>query len=172
MAFTFDASVGGTASNSYITLSDANDYFDGRYENGLWSLSDADAQRLLVSATRRIDAERFSGLKAVETQALQLPRDIIANRDGYPYSSTIIPTNLENAVCELAYFILQSDDRKLSEVELHDIAFIESDELGPIKNKYRNGSNMDKLPNTVINELKAIGPGVWLGAQKSFIMSR
>lgn len=172
MAFTFDASIGGTVSNSYITLSDANDYFDSRYGNDLWSLSDADAQRLLVSATRRIDIERYSGIKANESQSLQMPRNVISNRDGYPYTSTTIPLNLKNAVCELAYFILQADERKLSEVELHDIEFIESDELGPLKNKYRAGSNMDKLPNTVINELKAIGPGVWLGKQNSFIMSR
>jgi hypothetical protein len=164
MAFTFDATVGGTTSNSYPTLEQANDYFDGRYENDLWTgKSDAEKQRLLVSATRRIDAETFTSIKNDLNQSLQFPRLAAADRDGYIIDpNEPLPKNLINAVCELSYFMMQSDDRIMSEVELHDAEMMKNYKVGPLDRGF-NRAEMDKLPKTVTNELKAIGSGVWTG---------
>jgi hypothetical protein len=73
-----------------------------------------------------------------------------------------ISPNLKNAVFELMYFMLQSDDRTLSEIELHDAQFLKSYEVGPLKYEF-TGAKMNGLPNTVKAELKSIGMGVWLG---------
>lgn len=160
MALVFDATLSGAASNSYITVEQANSYMEGRYENTLWPTTTTDIQRLLVSATRRIDSERFDGLKTTTTQRLQWPRQAIFDRDGFTYSSTALPQNLINAICEYAYWLLQQDERIMSEVELHDAAMMTSNNIGPISQSYGR-IEANKLPANVVKELEAIGPGAW-----------
>lgn len=171
MAFTFDSTLTGTTSNSYITVDQANDYFDGRYENALWPSTADDIQRLLVTATRRIDSEFFGGIKTTTTQSLQWPRDAVADREGLIYSSAELPQNLINAVCEYAYWLLQQDDRILSEVELHDAAMMKANNIGPISQQFGN-VKADKLPANVEKELNAIGPGAWRGKTQPSQMFR
>jgi hypothetical protein len=167
MAFVFDATTGGSTTNCYLSVTEADDYFAGRFVNDKWTtLSSVKKQALLVTSTRRIDVENFSGRKANTAQSLQFPRDITFNRDSYPYPTNTIPTNLKSAVCELAYFYLQSDDRILEDIELHDAVNLNAYSVGPLNYQFNGKLKMGALPETVKNELKAIGPLVWLGESK------
>ena len=165
MAFTLDATVGGASSNSYLTVEEADDYFDGRYGSDLYtSLQTASKQQLLASATKRIDAEKYAGIKNEQNlQRLQWPRNLVYDRDGYPYENQAMPFNLKNAVCELLYFYLQADDRNLDELETFDARNLSEFSIGPLSYKFNSWAKMDTLPDTVKNELVAIGLGAWLG---------
>lgn len=114
MAFTFDATVGGPAANSYITVNYADDYFDGSvYKDGWPSTSfGADLetkQQALVSATRMLERLNWDGLKTTTAQALQWPRVNLTDRDGNGLASDAIPQEIADATCELALSILALD---------------------------------------------------------------
>lgn len=164
MAFVFDSTPGSATANSFVSVTDADDYFSGRFENDLWTaLPSATKQRLLATATRRLDAENYYGSRHSQTQSLQFPRDVVFNRDSYPYASNEIPRNLKYATCELAYFALKQDDRIVSEIELHDAQGLDAFSVGPLSYQFNGRLKMDALPETVKNELKAIGHQIWLG---------
>lgn len=167
MAFIFDATIGGTASNSYATTAELDDYFDGRYPNDLWTgLSTTDKQRIAVTATRRLEQESWSGVKVDETQALDFPRDAIFNSEGRSYSTTEIPTGLVNALGELAYFLLSSDDRILSELDLHDANSLSTYSVGPLDYGFKGKIKANELPQNVKDELDAIGDA-WVNRGKN-----
>lgn len=167
MAFTFNSTSGDAAANSYSSVEDADNYFGGRYPNDYWtSLSSTDKQKVLATATRRLDAEMYSGRQTTNTQRLQFPREVIFDRDTYNYASDEIPFNLANAVYELGYFLLEADDRIMEEAELHDANMMDSYSVGPLTYGFNGKVKMDALPERVINELKAIGHGVWLKGMK------
>jgi len=164
MAFTFDATIGGEDSNSYCTVEQADDYMDARLSTDAWdALSTSDKESALAMATRRINAERFGGRKTAQSQALQFPREVIYDKDGYVYDSNVIPQELINATCEMALFYLERDEEGIvTEYELHDAQYIESYGVGPLSYKFKKGAKADGLPNAVQRELRAMGLGVWL----------
>ena len=132
MAFSFDATIGGTSSNSYCTVEQADDYFGGRMYADNWdSLGDSDKEKVLVMAARRVEAERFAGIKTDQNQSLQFPRTGLTDKEGYIYSETVIPQGVINAQCEMALFYLDRDERLLNERELHDAQFMEHNKIGP-----------------------------------------
>lgn len=162
MAITLITTPGDPDANSYVSLTEAENYFAGRLNNSLWELNSSSLPRALITATRRIDTERFSGIRETRSQALQFPRSLIYDADGYPYDANTIPRNLKNAVCELAYFYLQQNERLVSEVELHDAQFLSDYKVGPLSYSFKGDGN-NVLPNSVKAELKAIGANTWLG---------
>lgn len=172
----FVSTVSGTTSNSYISVAQADAYFAYRYDNSLWPTSTKDKERLLVTATRRIDQEVFTALKSITTQSLQWPRSPVFDRDGNSISNTTIPQNIINAVCEYAYFLLQSGSRTISDLSLHDLENLESysaslDGVGSESYTLKKGGvKANKLPQTVIDELVALGSGVWIKTNKATIM--
>ena len=100
MAITIVATVGSATANSYLTLAAANSLIEGLVlgtDATAWdSSTDDNKNRALVSATKRIDRERFLGAKAASTQALQWPRQGVRKPDtftstyttGFPYRIT------------------------------------------------------------------------------------
>lgn len=159
---TFSSEISSTSANSYISLEDADDYFENKFQNELWvNLTDEEKQQLLVTSTNRLDAETYTGYKTVSTQSLQWPRYGIFDRDGYPYGHDEIPNNLKKALCEYCHFILSADDRLFNETELHDMAMLKSYKLDMIGYDFNN-VKANALPSNVATELQAIGPRVWL----------
>lgn len=157
MTFAFNSTVGSSSANSYISVSEAGDYFDGRVDGAKWDEFDTDVQqKALVTATRQIDQYSFAGTKASSTQALKWPRANVYDEEGVIYSSTSLPKNLKYATCELAFYYVTADDRDFNEwqVDTYD-----SFSAGPLNVKFRASSN--DLPDTVVKELKNIGPGAW-----------
>jgi hypothetical protein len=130
MTLTLDATVGGSAANSYCDLTTAQGYLDGRPFAAAWTAASATQQtQALVYATTLLDREKWVGTKGMTivggyTQALAWPRrwapslefdqqeDYIAEyfvdlTVAY-YSSLQIPAPIIRATCELALAILNA----------------------------------------------------------------
>jgi len=84
--------------DSYISLEDADAFVSANYtstetEFTTWdALEDADKEIYLRRACKKIDKQRFTGIKAVSTQALEFPRAIMSDyrREQYPALYTIL----------------------------------------------------------------------------------
>ena len=60
MAATIDATIKGANANSYVTLSEANNYFETVPDSSTWTnKTDDQKNRSLISATRWIDGFVF-----------------------------------------------------------------------------------------------------------------
>ena len=102
MAATIDATIKGANANSYVTLTEANDYFDTSPDSSTWSnKSDDQKKRALISATRWIETLVFYGDRCDEGQALKFPRTNY-QVDGVELTCSLIPNNIKYAQYELA----------------------------------------------------------------------
>ena len=129
MAITIDATVGGAAANSYITLSEANSTIEGLIIDDdvqAWiSATDDNKNRALFTAAVRIDRERFLGARVTNTQALQWPRQGVRKPDtyintysiGFPFristdyfAETEIPEQVKKAQSILAVYLNNNRD--------------------------------------------------------------
>lgn len=103
-----DATVGGAASNSFVTQSAATQYFVDRLDSSAWSdASIRQQQNALMMATMRLDAENYTGVRVTTTQRLQWPRYNTYNRDDQLFVTTAIPVIVQQATCELALALLR-----------------------------------------------------------------
>jgi len=113
MPVVIDATIGGESANSYITLVDAESYFEERMpaaSNWLATVSDDDKNRALVTATRLLDKMVvWDGLAASDTQALLWPRLELYDAKGVEIEDDAIPVEIGYAVCELADSLLGTD---------------------------------------------------------------
>lgn len=170
MAFVFDATPSSLTANSYISLSQADDYFGGRLKSDNWdTLTDSDKQAILVQATRRIDSEYFGGQKTVRQQTLQWPRRFIYDRDGFPRDVDVVPVEIQYATCELALHYLDQDDREVTKSMLDDLDRVK---IGPLEYQIKKGKEGSSLPGTVDRLLRSIGPSAWRGKRFPTHMGR
>jgi hypothetical protein len=102
VAAVIDATLSGASSNSYVTLADADAYFETTPDSGTWTDKTNDQKnRALISATRWIDALSFYGDRCTDTQALKWPREDYTV-DGVDLACTLIPDGIKTATYELA----------------------------------------------------------------------
>lgn len=142
---------GGAADNSYVTLAEAETYFADRVgasDNGNWnkdasgnSRTDAQKSTALVTATRRIDEERFFGTKTTGGQALKWPRTEVIDEDGEEYSSASIPRLVKEATYLTALELLRVDF--LQENYLDNVDFMST---GTVQIKQFTQGSVGKLP--------------------------
>ena len=72
----YNATIKGENANSYVTLTEANDYFDTSPDSSTWTnKTDDQKKRALISATRWIDTLVFYGDRCDDGQALKFPRN-------------------------------------------------------------------------------------------------
>lgn len=99
-----DATVGGSASDSYVEVADY-----AAYANSMgWTLTgDTDAQEANLRRARAYLDRGYAwvGVKATNTQALAWPRLTGHYVDGYIVPSDAIPQAIKDAQCEMAYLI-------------------------------------------------------------------
>lgn len=173
MAFTFTSTPSGTSSNSYLSVSQADDYFAGHLEGETWwgIQTTPQKQQALVMATVRLEAEMWGGSKTLATQRLQWPREWISTRDGDPApdgsyyrDANTIPDELMYATCELALHYLKkvAGEFLLSDDELQTAS---SYSVGPLTVDIK-GNKGDWLPDKVKQLLQAIGPNAWVPSKK------
>ena len=114
--------------NSYISLADANTYFEDRLNSATWDeATDTDKSKALIQATQIIDQKDFLGYKSVSTQALKFPRTGLVD-DGIDVDGSTIPKRVKDAVCELAIWCLSEDYTEPNDMEAYQsikIAVIE-----------------------------------------------
>lgn len=83
--------------NTYATNSQADEYFESRYDSALWDgTSEVEKEKLLVTASRYLTNLNWAGDKADEDQVLEFPRG----------DDTDIPDDIIHATCEIAYALL------------------------------------------------------------------
>jgi len=110
VAATINATVKGENANSYVTLAEANDYFDTSPDSSTWTnKTDDQKKRSLISATRWIDTFVFYGDRCDDGQALKFPRNNY-QVDGVELACTKIPNNIKYAQYELARALANDTD--------------------------------------------------------------
>lgn len=149
MAAVIDATLGGASANSYVTLVDADAYFETVPDSATWTdKTDDQKNRALISATRWIDALSFYGDRCSETQALKWPRDNY-KVDGIDLACTLIPLGIEVATYELARALANDTDAitgSTGTTGLYDQV-----ELGELKVKYKASSMTPGVINNVFD---------------------
>lgn len=92
--------VGGSESNSYITVSEADAYLAAMFGKDDWQDADPyDKDLIVVTASRTLDQYmEWDGRRASESQSMEWPRI------DTPFTG--IPKRLKDACCELSYVIL------------------------------------------------------------------
>ena len=119
--------------NSYIDVTNAENYFAERLFTDVWNNSTSDDKaKALIMATKKIDRQPLTGRKASDSQVLQFPRSIYSyNRDNWFNSYSIteegnkyisssqgwiteseVSESVKNAVCEEALALLEFGNNK------------------------------------------------------------
>jgi len=158
MALEIDATVGGTDSNSYVTLVEAEAYFLTRLNVDNWTGTDDVKNRAISQASLRVDFEEFEGERYTTTQALKWPRtEMTIDNKTYPVDE--IPLGVKTAVYELAIYMLSTDMTAADSNDAYD-----SVKLGPLEvdfNTIQPANN--ELPPYVLDYLTPFldnNPGV------------
>ena len=146
MAATINATIKSETANSYVTLAEANSYFETVPDSSTWTnKTDDQKNRALISATREIDNLVFYGDRCDEDQALKFPRTNY-QVDRVELSCSTIPNNIKYAQYELARALANDTgaitgttgkDGNFSEVKLGDLQVkynTESQGTGSINN--------------------------------------
>ena len=110
MAATINATIKSETANSYVTLTEANSYFETVPDSSTWTnKTDDQKKRSLISAARWIDTLVFYGDRCDDGQALKFPRNNY-QVDGVELACTTIPNGIKYAQYELARALANDTD--------------------------------------------------------------
>ena len=101
-----ETGAGLPTANSYVSLEEADAYLTNSLSSARWNaLLEDDKTRFLIAATRWLDQQaKWNGLPTVVGQGLRWPRSGVFDRDCLPVNQNSVPTQLKEAVCEMAVF--------------------------------------------------------------------
>jgi hypothetical protein len=109
MSVTVTATAGASNANSYLTVAEADVYFNTRLYCSSWTAASAeDKARALIMACRHIEEraewdESMAGERSTTTQALAWPRSGALTREGDEYlDDATVPSMIKNAQAEQA----------------------------------------------------------------------
>ena len=154
MAATITATLSSATANSYVTLAEANDYFETVPDSSTWTnKTDDQKNRSLIAATRWIDTLSYYGSRCDNGQALKFPRNNY-KIDNVELTCTTIPNNIKYAQYELAR-ALANDTSAITGTTGKDGNFSEV-QLGDLQVKY----NTDSQGTGSINNILDVYP--WL----------
>lgn len=75
MAVIFETDFSSSKANSYVSVAEADAYFDNHQDGATWTVLSPDAKKqALIRATADIDRHRFAGHKFRQNQTLEFPR--------------------------------------------------------------------------------------------------
>jgi len=141
------ATVGSASADSFVTLAEADDYFDTRLNVTGWTGAvDADQERALKSATRELTLLAWQGVRVTTTQALAWPRDGCPNPDTTGdgddafYEETIIPDRVKIATYELALAYLNAGTTDLTLADQN--AGVIRKKVGPLETEWSAGQRV------------------------------
>ena len=110
MAATITATLSSATANSYVTLAEANTYFETVPDSTTWDDKTVDQKnRALIAATRWIDTFVFYGDRCDNGQALKFPRNNY-KVDDVELACTAIPNDIKYAQYELARALANETD--------------------------------------------------------------
>jgi hypothetical protein len=149
VAATIDATLKGASANSFVTLAEANAYFETTPDDSNWvDKTDDQKNRALISATRFIDDFEFYGDRCTTTQALKWPRKEY-KVDGIELVCTLIPDEVKVATFELAR-ALANNTTALTGSKGTDGTYQEV-KLGDLEVKYNENSLNPGMVNTILD---------------------
>lgn len=148
MAATIDATLKGTAANSYVTLAEAEAYFETVPHDEHWTGSDDAKNRVLITATRYLDNFEYYGERCTTTQALKWPRKEY-KVDGVKVDCTFIPQPVKNATFELAHSLLFKGEALVGTTGTQGT--YEEVELGDLKVKFKDSSQTPGVINNILD---------------------
>jgi Zn-dependent alcohol dehydrogenase len=105
MPITLVETPGLATANTFATVEEFRDYQATRYPQLAWvaTATDDTIAAILVMAGRALNGNfDWTGAAVDSVQAMTWPRVGMATRNGFSIATTIIPTELKNAQCELA----------------------------------------------------------------------
>ena len=149
VAATINATVKDANANSYVTLTEANTYFETVPDSSTWTnKTDDQKNRALISATRWIDTFVFYGDRCDDGQALKFPRNNY-QVDGVELACSTIPLNIKYAQYELARALANDTDAMTGNTGT-DGNFSEV-KLGDIEVKYNTASQGTGTVNNILD---------------------
>lgn len=154
-----DATVGGTVSNSYVTLDEANAYFSSRNFSSAWEDVE-DPNSFLITATNQIDwFMQFNGKRTTTTQALSWPRtDVYDSRLDEYVASDIIPNKVKYATLELVLSSLSAD--RFADDDMAGIQEVKIGTLKVVANSSGAWQNKKKpMPDIIYRILSGLTKG-------------
>ena len=171
MAATINATVKDANANSYVTLTEANTYFERVPDSSTWTnKTDDQKNRALISATRWIDSFVYYGDRCDDGQALKFPRNNY-QVDGVELACSTIPINIKYAQYELARALANDSEAMTGNVGTD--GNIEEVKLGDIQVKYNIQSQGTGSVNNVLDKypwLQSYLGAYMLGGAGSFQM--
>ena len=142
---------GLTNANSYASLAYADSYHEYHRNPATWSEADDGAkEQALRMATWWLDqtyGDRWIGLKATQEQALDWPRGLAYDRNGYQVPDDEVPNRLKDATCEMALRYLLAPDELMPDVQVQDQGILsESNTVGALSSSttYAGGKSYEK----------------------------
>ena len=149
MAATIDATIKGSSANSYVTLAEANTYFETVPDSSTWTnKTDDQKNRSLIAATRWIDSFVFYGDRCDDGQALKFPRNNY-QVDGVELACSKIPNNIKYAQYELAN-ALANDTNAITGTTGKE-GNIEQAKLGDLEVKFSTASQNTGSVNNIMD---------------------
>jgi len=104
-----DATVGGEDSNSYVTVSEADTYFENRTHASAWEQLE-NKESYLITASKQLDWYiSWKGTKQYDEQAMDWPRSDALSSSGVEYPEDEIPNCVKEATFEMALSSLDID---------------------------------------------------------------
>jgi len=164
MPLSVDATVGGAASTSFVTVTEADTYLSFRLNSAAWTGADPKCQAL-VEATRDLSALAWQGYRVDDMQALSWPRANAPNPDGISdacFDTTEIPQRIKDATCELALEFLRAGTTDVA--ALDSKAGVIEKTVGPLTTRWQAGqrpTGLARYPRVMqlIAPLLGIGSG-------------
>ena len=149
MAATINATLKSETANSYVTLAEADSYFETVPSSTTWDDKTDDAKnRSLISATRWIDSLNFYGDRCDEDQALSWPRNNY-HVDRVELTCSSIPNDIKYATYELARALANDTDAITGTTG--DTGLYEAVKLGDMEVKYNTSSQAVGTVNNVFD---------------------
>jgi len=149
VAAVIDATLSGASSNSYVTLAEADAYFETVPNSSTWDdKTDDQKNRSIISATRWIDSLNFYGDRCDTSQALSWPRNNY-HIDRVELTCSEIPADIKYATYELARALINDTDAitgNTGTTGLYDEV-----KLGELQVKYNKQSQATGTVNNVFD---------------------
>ncbi len=175
MPLVLDATSGGSASNSFLTVVEAQNYFDSRLPVAGWDNA-ISQDVLLVMATRVLTAmarplkelyppaggvsayyrtaPQWTGAPATSTQRLPWPRTGMFDGNGNAIGVTVVPEDLKFATAELAGYLGGTDSTLDNDVIAQGITSIKA---GSVALTFKQMIDQHVLPDFLWNMM----PSSW-----------
>jgi len=148
-----NSEIGHASADSYVSLEFANTFFTNSIDSSAWPVSDALKTASLIEATRILDSQFdwYGDIAVGSTQALRWPRINTYDMDGRLIAGDVIPKILKEAVCNLAYFLLQNGGLNQTQSDVKGV------KVGPINLSFTPGESVVGVPKYVTKSLQSLG---------------